>query len=95
MSEFLTVEQNTRTGFLKDICAYFRDFLDTDFKRQSAPKRSITLKDPTGNLTGIDAAKYTDLTNEVWRLLRKPIEETRRSRWRCREDDTEDALGQL
>jgi hypothetical protein len=34
MSETLTVEQNTRTGFLKDICAYFRDFLDTDFKRQ-------------------------------------------------------------
>jgi AAA domain len=75
MSETLTTEQNTRTGFLKDICAYFRDFLDTDFKRQSAPKRSITLKDPTGNLTGIDAAKYPDLTNEVWRLLRKPIED--------------------
>ena len=75
MSETLTVEQNIRTGFLKDIYAYFRDFLDTDFKRQSAPKRSITLKDPAGNLTGIDAAKYPNLTNEVWRLLRKPIED--------------------
>jgi hypothetical protein len=74
MSEILTVEQNTRTGFLKDICAYFRDFLDTDFKRQSAPKRSITLKD-AGNLTGIDAAKYPDLSNEIWRLLGKPIED--------------------
>jgi hypothetical protein len=75
MPETLTVEQSTKTGFLKDICAYFRDFLDTDFKRQSAPKRSITLKDPAGNLTGIDAAKYPDLANEVWRLLRKPIED--------------------
>ena len=73
MLETVVAEQDTKTGFLKDICAYFRDFLDTDFKRQAAPKRSITLKDPTGNLTGIDASKYPDLTNEVWRLLRKPI----------------------
>jgi hypothetical protein len=73
MSETLTIEQDSKTGFLKDICAYFRDFLDTDFKRQAAPKRSITLKDPTGNLTGIDVAKYPELAGEVWRLLRKPI----------------------
>ena len=73
MLETVAVERDTKTGFLKDICAYFRDFLDTDFKRQAAPKRSITLKDPTGNLTGIDASKYPDLTSEVWRLLGKPI----------------------
>lgn len=73
MFETATVEQGSKTGFLKDICAYFRDFPDTDFKRQAAPKRSITLKDPTGNLTGIDLSKYPDLAGEVWRLLRKPI----------------------
>jgi hypothetical protein len=63
----------TKTGFLRDICAYFRDFLDTDFKRQAAPKRGITLKDPAGNLTGIELAKYPDLASEVWRLLRRPV----------------------
>jgi hypothetical protein len=42
MLETVAAEQDTKTGFLKDICAYFRDFLDTDFKRQAAPKRSIT-----------------------------------------------------
>jgi hypothetical protein len=73
MLETNTVEPDTKFGFLKDICAYFRDFLDTDFKRQAAPKRSITLKDPTGNLTGIDTSKYPELSNEVWRLLRLPI----------------------
>ena len=73
MAETVPTEGKPETGFLKDICAYFRDFLDTDFKRQSAPKRSVTLKDATGNLTGIDASKYPDLVNEVWRLLRKPI----------------------
>ena len=73
MLETVALERDAKTGFLKDICAYFRDFLDTDFKRQSAPKRNITLKDPAGNLTGIDASKYPDLISEVWRLLRKPI----------------------
>ena len=73
MLETLATEPDTKTGFLKDICAYFRDFLDTDFKRQAAPKRSVTLKDAAGNLTGVDASKYPDLVNEVWRLLRKPI----------------------
>jgi hypothetical protein len=37
MLETNTVELDTKFGFLKDICAYFRDFLDTDFKRQAAP----------------------------------------------------------
>ena len=76
MFETKTIEQDTKSGFLKDICAYFRDFLDTDFKRQAAPKRSITLKDATGNLTGIDASKYPDLSSDVWRLLRKAIGES-------------------
>jgi hypothetical protein len=73
MSEPSTIDQEIKTDFLKGVCAYFRDFLDTDFKRQAAPKRSVTLKDAAGNLTGIDASKYPDLVNEVWRLLRKPI----------------------
>jgi hypothetical protein len=76
MLETVATEPETKTGFLKDICSYFRDFLDTDFKRQAAPKRSVTLKDAAGNLTGIDASKYPDLVNEVWRLLRKPIDDS-------------------
>jgi very-short-patch-repair endonuclease len=75
MVETVSAQGETQTRFLQDICAYFRDFLDTDFKRQAAPKRNVTLKDPAGNLTGIDAAKYPDLANEVWRLLRRPISE--------------------
>ena len=71
-----TNSSDAKAGFLKDICAYFRDFLDTDFKRQSAPKRSIALKDPAGNLAGIDIAKYPELSNEIWQLLKKPIGES-------------------
>jgi hypothetical protein len=74
-SEEHPLRQASAVGIVRfsDICAYFRDFLDTDFKRQAGPKRSITLKDPTGNLTGIDTSKYPELSNEVWRVLRTPI----------------------
>ena len=40
-------------GFIGQICAYFRDFLDTDFRKQRMPKRSIGMRDTKGNLTGI------------------------------------------
>ena len=40
-------------GFMGQICAYFRDFLDTDFRKQRMPKRSIGMRDTKGNLTGI------------------------------------------
>lgn len=86
MVETVLAEGETKTSFLKDICAYFRDFLDTDFKRQSAPKRSVTLKDASGNLTGIDASKYPDLVNEVWQLLRKSIGDNPASRSPCLAD---------
>jgi hypothetical protein len=65
MVETSAIAPETKAGLLKDVCAYFRDFLDTDFRRQSAPKRSVMLKDAAGNLTGIDAAKYPDLVNPV------------------------------
>jgi hypothetical protein len=62
------------SGFISHICAYFRDFLDTDFRRQRTPKRSIGLKDQRGNLTGIFVAKYPELVFDLWETLAKPTE---------------------
>jgi hypothetical protein len=64
-------------GFIGQICAYFRDFLDTDFRRQKMPKRSIGLKDAKGNLTGIAIAKYADLASDLWKILGKPLDANR------------------
>ena len=64
-------------GFISHICAYFRDFLDTDFRRQGMPKRRIGLKDAKGNLTGISTSKYPDLTADLWRALAKPLDASR------------------
>ena len=64
-------------GFLSQICAYFRDFLETHFRRQKMPKRTIGLKDQRGNLTGISVAKYPELTADLWKALAEPISASR------------------
>jgi hypothetical protein len=64
-------------SFLNQICAYFRDFLDTDFRRQKIPKRAIGLKDQRGNLIGISVAKYPELVADLWIALGKSLEPSR------------------
>jgi len=60
-------------SFLSDIARYFRDFLDTDFRRQRLPKRQISRLDRQGNVTGISLKKYPTLIQKIWSTLDKPI----------------------
>jgi hypothetical protein len=73
----VNVSASPPSGFVAQICAYFRDFLDTDFRRQTAPKRNISLKDAKGNLTGIPTNKYPTLTADIWKALGKQLEANR------------------
>ena len=59
----------TSLKFIYGVCAYFRDFLDTDFRRQQIPKRAISLKDQRGNLTAVSLQKYPTLTSAIWKKL--------------------------
>lgn len=79
---FSDQEQNSGStgGYISQICAYFRDFLDTDFRRQRIPKRSIGLKDSKGNLTGILISKYPELVSDLWAALAKPLDANRQFR---------------
>ncbi|NIQ10966.1 MAG: hypothetical protein GWO08_14000 [Gammaproteobacteria bacterium] len=59
-------------SFLYNITRYFRDFLDTDFRRQRLPKRQVSRQDKGGNLTGVNITKYPQLVQAIWSLLFKP-----------------------
>ena len=65
-------QTSTDSSFLKDISRYFRDFLDTDFKRQRLPKRQVSRKDRDNNLTGSLLNKYPVLAREIWTKLAEP-----------------------
>jgi hypothetical protein len=66
-------EITPQKSWVGSICSYFRDFLDTDFQRARAPKRSIVSRDSYSNLTGIALSRYPELGNDLWQLLADPL----------------------
>ena len=63
--------QNTWTATL---CAYFRDFLETDFKKSAAPKRNISNMDKSGLRMGFDIYQYPTLRESVANILNTKID---------------------
>ena len=63
------IRETQAKTWIRSVCSYFRDFLDTDFKKSRQPKRSISSHDPTGILTGVSLEKYPELYREIWKKL--------------------------
>ncbi len=54
------------------VSQYFLDFLESDFKRQQAPRRRVILQTSSGFKAGIALAGYRGLQDAVWNFLSKP-----------------------
>jgi hypothetical protein len=54
------------------VSGYFRDFLDSDFKRKSAPRRRIVLQTDSGFRCGMRSRPYETLDAALWQLLQRP-----------------------
>lgn len=63
----------SQKNWFASVCSYFRDFLDTDFKKSRTPKRAIVSRDRTGLLTGVSLSNYPDLNRDIVELLSKPF----------------------
>ncbi len=61
--------------FIKEVCSYFMEFLQSNFKRGRFPKRHIKLKTPKGFKVGLDASKYPDFNNVLKRTLLKQFKD--------------------
>jgi hypothetical protein len=57
------------------VSRYFLDFLETDFKRQKAPRRRIVVKSAAGQLMSFSLKKYDRLNRDILELIRKPATE--------------------
>jgi len=55
--------------FLIELCKYYMEFLETDFKDNRPPSRRVSLYNKDGILTDIDLAKYPKLPQYSSRLL--------------------------
>ena len=65
--------KNSIDGFAKEVLKYFQDFIQTDFKRQQAPRRRIILKNDAGFRMGIPLRKYTLLYDLLQKQINTPI----------------------
>lgn len=54
------------------VSQYFRDFLESDFKRAQAPRRRIVLTSESGFRSGMRTAPYPGLDQDLWKLLSRP-----------------------
>lgn len=62
-------------GFAQKVSRYFLDFLETDFKRQQAPRRKIQTKTDAGFRSGVPLRKYSALSMAIWKLISEPSNE--------------------
>lgn len=63
------------SSFLKSIARYFMDFLETDFHRRRVPRRSVKLKNESGQLLGISIDKYPGFDNEIWNVVSRKFDD--------------------
>ncbi len=54
------------------VSTYFRDFLETDFKRQQAPRRRIVATTDAGFRASMRTSPYPSLDHALWTLLSRP-----------------------
>ena len=85
------VASSPEKSWVGSIAGYFRDFLDTDFKKTCAPKRQISSRDNSGILSGVSLSKYPELSRDLWQLLGTPFDakmalefKVRRGKYRSR-----------
>lgn len=57
------------------VARYFRDFLETDFKRRGMPRRRVQWQTDTGFRCGLRVADYPSMAHELWKLISRPIKE--------------------
>ncbi|KVK87633.1 hypothetical protein WJ47_12460 [Burkholderia ubonensis] len=63
-------------AILKDVAAniagYFRDFIESDFKKIQMPSRRIVLQTDSGFRAGMRLKPYELLARDVWKLIQQP-----------------------
>lgn len=62
-------EQEKHIKFIKEVAKYFMDFLETDFHKKKAPKRSISYTNSRWYLVWVSLAKYDKMTNVICKTI--------------------------
>lgn len=66
------MENSTLRELAIRVSQYFLDFLESDFKRQQAPRRRLTLQTDAGFRAGMRVSPYPALQQKAWSVLTSP-----------------------
>lgn len=66
------MDGNTLKELAIKVSQYFLDFLESDFKRQQAPRRRVVLQTDSGFTAGMRIAPYPELQQDIWKILERP-----------------------
>lgn len=58
---------------MRAVARYYRDFLETDFKRGNVPTRQVRVRSREGTVLGFNVRRFPDLHKAVLELLSKPL----------------------
>lgn len=65
------MDQKILRDVATNIASYFRDFLESDFKKIQAPSRRIVLQSDNGFRSGMRLKPYENLNRDFWKLLQQ------------------------
>ena len=68
-----SAEKDGIGGFARRVLRYFQDFIQTDFKRQQAPRRRVILKNDAGFRMGVPLRKYPSIYEAIVKQIKAPI----------------------
>lgn len=69
------MDQATIREFAGKVSRYFLEFLESDFKKQRAPRRRIQIRTDTGLLAAMSLRRYPALIHAVRQLIERPVQE--------------------
>ena len=61
------------SAFVAQVARYYRDFLETDFRKTRAPARQVRIRDENGNPLGFNVRRYPDLLSVLSKRLAEPF----------------------
>lgn len=64
------LEDYTNSSFIQNLARYYSEFLATDFKKGSTPKRIFVTKDRKGRPSGVALSKYPELLAALYKKLK-------------------------
>jgi len=72
-NEMEKASQKGSNAFVAEVARYYRDFLETDFRKSRAPSRQVRIRDESGSPLGFNVRRYPSLFDAIVATMESPF----------------------